>query len=139
MSNGLHSSSRAARPAGEAGEPRRARARVAAVQMVSGPEVAGNLREAGRLIEMAAARGAELIALPEYFPIMGMDERDKVKVREEEGSGPIQAFLANAARTHKVWIVGGSVPLVASRSIRPSDASGCRSATTCGFPSSIAR
>jgi nitrilase len=84
--------------------------------MVSGPEVAPNLHEAGRLIEMAAARGAELIALPEYFPIMGMDERDKVKVREEEGSGPIQAFLSEAARRHKVWIVGGSVPLTASTS-----------------------
>jgi nitrilase len=113
MSNQPIAASRATNAAGEA---RRTRARVAAVQMVSGPEVAANLREAGRLIEMAAARGAELIALPEYFPIMGMDERDKVKVREEEGSGPIQAFLANVARTHKVWIVGGSVPLVASTS-----------------------
>jgi nitrilase len=84
--------------------------------MVSGPEVAANLHEAGRLIEVAAARGAELIALPEYFPIMGIDERDKVRVREEEGSGPIQAFLADAARRHKVWIIGGSVPLVASTS-----------------------
>jgi deaminated glutathione amidase len=115
MSNGLHSS-REANLTTEAAAPRRTRVRVAAVQMVSGPEVAANLREAGRLIEMAAGRGAELIGLPEYFPIMGMDERDKVKVREEEGSGPIQGFLADAARRHKVWIIGGSVPLVASTS-----------------------
>ena len=33
---------------------RRSPRAVAAVQMVSGPEVAANLREAGRLIEMAA-------------------------------------------------------------------------------------
>jgi deaminated glutathione amidase len=90
--------------------------RVAAVQMVSGPEVDPNLREAGRLIEIAVKRGANLVALPEYFPIMGMDERDKVKVREEEGSGPIQTFLAETARTHGIWLVGGSVPLVASTS-----------------------
>jgi deaminated glutathione amidase len=92
------------------------RTRVAAVQMVSGPEVGPNLREAERLIEQAAARGAQLVALPEYFPIMGMDERDKVRVREEQGSGPIQDFLAATAKRLKIWIVGGSVPLVASTS-----------------------
>jgi len=107
------------RPADTSGErvyETRPRARVAAVQMVSGPEVGPNLREAERLIEQAAARGAELVALPEYFPIMGMNERDKVRVREEEGSGPIQDFLASTARRLKIWIVGGSVPLVASTS-----------------------
>jgi deaminated glutathione amidase len=89
-------------------------ARVAAVQMTSGPVVEDNLKEAGRLIEMAVDRGAQLVALPEYFPIFGLDERDKVKVREEQGAGPIQAFLAETARRHRIWLVGGSVPLVAS-------------------------
>jgi len=88
--------------------------RVAAVQMVSGPVVAENLAEAARLIKSAAEQGAKLVGLPEYFPIMGMNEHDKVKVREEEGAGPIQAFLSAAAREHGIWIVGGSVPLVAS-------------------------
>ena len=88
--------------------------RVAAVQMISGPEVDANLSEAERLIAEAVDGGAKLVALPEYFPIMGMDERDKVKVREELGRGPIQAFLADTARKHGIWIVGGSVPLVAS-------------------------
>jgi predicted amidohydrolase len=89
------------------------KARVAAVQMTSGPRVPDNLAEAARLVENAVDRGAQLVALPEYFPIFGLDERDKVKVREEEGSGPIQAFLAETARRHKIWLVGGSVPLVA--------------------------
>jgi nitrilase len=88
--------------------------RIAAVQMASGPKVDANIREAARLIEMAAGQGAKLVALPEYFPIMGMDERDKVKVREHEGDGPIQAFLSSTARKHGIWIVGGSLPLVAS-------------------------
>ena len=88
--------------------------RVAAVQMVSGPDVAENLAEAARLIKSAADQGAQLVGLPEYFPIMGMHEQDKVKVREQEGAGPIQAFLSAAAREHGIWIVGGSVPLVAS-------------------------
>jgi len=88
--------------------------RVAAVQMASGPHVEANLTEAARLIEMAAAQGAKLVALPEYFPILGMNERDKVRVREAPGSGPIQAFLSATARALGIWIVGGSVPLVAS-------------------------
>ena len=86
--------------------------RLAALQMVSTPRVTDNLAEAGRLIATAAAQGANLVALPEYFGIMGMKDTDKVDVRETEGSGPIQSFLSNAAKTHGVWIVGGSAPLV---------------------------
>jgi nitrilase len=41
--------------------------RVAAVQMVSTPRVAENLETAAVLIDEAAATGARLIALPEYF------------------------------------------------------------------------
>jgi nitrilase len=88
--------------------------KVAAVQLASGPSVAANLNEARRLIAMAAKQGAKLVALPEYFAIMGMQDTDKVKVREAEGSGPIQQFLADTAKRHKIWLVGGSVPLVSS-------------------------
>jgi predicted amidohydrolase len=88
--------------------------RVAALQMVSVPRVEDNLAEAGRLIALAAAQGADLVALPEYFGIMGMKDTDKVDVREVEGSGAIQSFLSAAAKQHGVWIVGGSAPLVAN-------------------------
>jgi deaminated glutathione amidase len=86
--------------------------RVAAIQMVSAPEVAPNLAVAGRLVAAAAAAGAKLVALPEYFCILGRHETDKVKVREREGTGPIQDFLADAARRNRVWIVGGTLPLI---------------------------
>lgn len=92
--------------------------RVAAVQLASGPSVAANLNEARRLIAMAAKQGAKLVALPEYFAIMGMQDTDKVKVREEEGKGPIQQFLAETAKKHKIWLVGGSVPLVSNEASR---------------------
>jgi nitrilase len=87
--------------------------RVAGVQMASGPNVSANLNEAGRLIEMAAAQGAKLVALPEYFAIMGMRPSDKVRVREKDGDGPIQNFLAETARRLKIWLVGCSVPMAA--------------------------
>ena len=88
--------------------------RVAAIQMVSAPEVAANLEAAGRLIAQAAAAGAKLVALPEYFCILGRHDTDKVKVREADGAGPIQDFLAAAASRHRVWLVGGTLPLVSS-------------------------
>jgi len=85
--------------------------RVAALQMVSTPEVMPNLESADRLIAAAAAAGARLVALPENFYLIGRHEADKVKVREPEGVGPIQSFLAAAARRHRVWIVGGTAPI----------------------------
>ena len=85
--------------------------KVAAVQMASGPNVAGNLKEANRLIEMAAVQGARLVVLPEYFPIIGMKDTDKIAVREQAGIGMIQSFLSETARRHKIWLVGGSIPL----------------------------
>ncbi len=87
--------------------------RVAAIQMASGPNIDANLIEAGRLLNQAAEQGARLVVLPENFAFMGLTEHDKVKVREREGDGPIQAFLADAARRLGIWLVGGTVPLEA--------------------------
>jgi deaminated glutathione amidase len=86
-------------------------ARIAAIQMVSGPEVAPNLAAAERLIAAAAAAGAQLAALPENFYLIGRHETDKVAVREPDGNGPIQAFLSSTAKKHRLWIVGGTAPI----------------------------
>ncbi len=96
------------KPAAQAGA-----VRVAAIQMASGPNVASNLAEAERLIELAVGGGARLVALPEFFAIMAMKDADVVKAREAEGRGPVQAFLSRMAKKHKIWLIGGSVPLEA--------------------------
>ena len=88
--------------------------KVAAIQMASGPNVAGNLNEARRLIAEAAEQDARLVVLPEFFAIMGMSEQDKIDAREQPGRGMIQSFLSETARRHKIWLVGGSIPLAAS-------------------------
>lgn len=85
---------------------------VACIQMASGPKVGANLLEAERLIGEAVSQGAELVVLPENFAIMGKTERDKVKVRELAGDGPIQTFLSKQAARHGIWLVGGTIPLV---------------------------
>ncbi|RXN90960.1 acyltransferase [Achromobacter aloeverae] len=86
--------------------------KVAAIQMVSTPDVQENIQAAGALIAEAAADGAALVALPEYFCLMGRKDTDKVAARENEGDGPIQAFLAQQARTHGIYVVGGTLPMV---------------------------
>jgi nitrilase len=88
--------------------------RIAAVQMISTPEVAPNLATAGRLVAEAAMQGAQLVVLPEYFPIIGGSDADRLAVRESEGRGPIQDFLAETAVRHGIWLVGGSLPLMAN-------------------------
>ena len=92
--------------------------RVAALQMVSTPERDRNLADAERLIAQAAADGAQLVLLPEYFCFMGFKDTDKLTVRESYGDGPIQQFLADATRRHKVWIIGGTLPLKAPEETR---------------------
>ncbi|WP_309638490.1 carbon-nitrogen hydrolase family protein [Methylibium sp.] len=85
--------------------------KIAAVQMLSTPRVADNLARAAALIAEAAATGAELVALPEYFCLMGERDTDKLAHAEAPGDGPIQAMLAASARANGVWLVGGTLPL----------------------------
>jgi len=87
--------------------------RVAAVQMVSTTSVDANLAAVQPLIAEAAAGGARLVLLPEYFCLMGRQDIDKVALCEADGSGPIQDFLAGQARSYGVWLVGGTLPLKA--------------------------
>jgi len=86
---------------------------VAAIQMISSPELAANLAAARRLVGQAAAAGATLVVLPEYWAIMGHSDSDKVAIAEQPGSGPIQDCMAELARLHKIWLIGGTLPLVA--------------------------
>ncbi len=90
--------------------------RIAAIQMTSGPEVGSNLAEAARLIGQAVDAGATMVALPENFAIMPMQEGDRLAVVEKDGAGPIQDFLCEQARQHRIWLIGGTMPLQARQS-----------------------
>jgi len=85
--------------------------RIAALQMVSTPDVEANLASARRLCRQAAAAGTRLVALPEYFCLMGRRDEDKLAIAEDDSGGPIQEALSDIARQEGLWVVGGTLPL----------------------------
>jgi nitrilase len=86
--------------------------KAAVIQLVSGPKVEENLSIVSALVEDAHREGAAVVALPEYFAIMGLSDQDKVAVREALDEGPIQACLSALAKKYSLYIVGGTLPLV---------------------------
>lgn len=95
--------------------------RVAAVQMVSTPDVAENLAAAGQLVSQAAHDGARVAVLPEYFCLMGQNDRDKLRHAEDAipmgqaagAASPIQHALSALAARLGIWVIGGTLPIVA--------------------------
>ena len=94
--------------------------KVAAVQMVSGPDVDRNLEVADGLLAQAAKQGAKLALLPEYFCLMSGNDRDKLGIMEPdageqpleaEAEVPLQCFLSDAARRYGMTVLGGTVPM----------------------------
>jgi len=85
--------------------------KIAALQMVSTPNVARNLDCAASLIDQAARAGAKLVSLPEYFCHLGVRDTDKLAIAEHDGAGPIQQLLSDCARRAGVWVVGGTLPM----------------------------
>jgi len=83
--------------------------KAAAIQMASGPSIAANLTEAGRLIQIAAEGGASLVVLPENFALMPVEASERISAAEEYGTGPIQDFVSAQAAMHKIWIVAGTI------------------------------
>jgi len=85
--------------------------KAAAIQMTSTRDTRQNLVEAGRLIDIAAEQGAQLVVLPENFSFMGSTDVERSAAVERYGDGPAQAFLAETAERHSLWIVGGTIPI----------------------------
>jgi predicted amidohydrolase len=87
--------------------------KIAAVQMVSAPVPEQNFIAARRLVAQAVQQGAQLVLLPEYWPVMGMHESDKAGYAEQEtDAGPIQRCMSDIAREHRIWLIGGTLPMV---------------------------
>jgi nitrilase len=79
--------------------------------MVSTPDWPSNRAAADRLVREAAAAGAGLVLLPEYFCLIGHHDSDKLALAEDAGRGPMQDFLSSLAAELGVWLVGGTLPV----------------------------
>jgi deaminated glutathione amidase len=80
----------------------------AAVQMTSTADVERNLAEAERLVAAAAARGAQLVGLPENFAFL---RSEGVPIPESQSlDGPWVRRMAELARRHRITLLLGSLP-----------------------------
>lgn len=93
--------------------------RVAALQMVSGNDIAANLASAEKLITQAAGDGAQLLVLPEAFALFGSGGQEQLGASEAGAAPRVRTFLAEQAARNKVWIVGGTIPLLDEGLSRP--------------------
>lgn len=84
---------------------------IAAVQMVSGTDVAHNIAAMQNLVGQAAASGADWVLLPEYWAILGRHDSDKLVFAETLGAGRLQAAMSEMAAMHQIVLFGGSIPL----------------------------
>ncbi len=82
-------------------------ARVGIVQLCSTDQIEANLETAAEFVGEAASRGAEWVALPENFAFM---RREGLPVREaaQPIGGSITKALAEMAREHGIWLLGGT-------------------------------
>ncbi|MFV8570455.1 carbon-nitrogen hydrolase family protein [Marinobacter sp. SBS5] len=85
--------------------------KVAAIQMVSGHDIAVNLAEAARLLKEAAEHGAKVAVLPENFAVLATSQMQTCGQQEASENPVVRRFLAEQARALRLWIVGGSMPL----------------------------
>jgi deaminated glutathione amidase len=82
--------------------------RVAAVQTTAGPDRDRNLERAADLVEEAAAHGAELVVLPEYFSVAG--DPSTLRRSAEALDGPTITWATQLARRLEIRLVAGSFP-----------------------------
>jgi len=81
--------------------------RAAAVQLTSTPDRGRNLEAADRLTREAAAQGAELVVLPEKWPVLGTPE--ETAAGAEPLDGPSVAWARDIARELGIDLVAGSL------------------------------
>ena len=101
--------------------------RAAAVQMISSTDPDNNINTMKRLVRQAAEQGADWVLLPEYWPLMGRKDTDKLAFAEplvgsnfsetchtgfgETRYARFQTTLSETAVECGVVLFGGTIPL----------------------------
>ena len=82
---------------------------VACIQLNAGADVDANLAAATQAVRTAAARGAQLIALPEYCVLLDGSGRVMRDRSPEESQHPALPALRALARETQAWLLIGSL------------------------------
>ena len=101
--------------------------RAAAMQMISSTDPDANIDTMKRLVRQAAEQGADWVLLPEYWPLMGRKDTDKLAFAEplvngrfdetryvrfsETRCARFQTTLSETAAECDVVLFGGTIPL----------------------------
>lgn len=85
--------------------------KAAVVQMASGREPTLNLETAAARVAEAVAQGAQLVVLPENFAVYNPVDLPSLAEVAGDPQAPFQTFLSRLARQHRIWLVGGSIPV----------------------------
>ena len=88
--------------------PMSERVRIACVQMTSHADKAANLEKAERLVERAAAAGADVVVLPEKWNAIGGSATLHEAAETLDGGESVEAMRSWAAG-HGITLVGGSI------------------------------
>jgi deaminated glutathione amidase len=86
--------------------------KAACIQFSARPEIGTNLKTSLRLTREAAAAGAELVTLPEYFSGVRTEGHRVVPTSFREGEHPAIPAFAAAAKDLSLWVLLGSLGIV---------------------------
>jgi predicted amidohydrolase len=81
--------------------------RVAAIQLNANEDTARNLATADRLVRQAASEGAELVALPEKWTVLG--KREHMEAGAQTLDGPAISWARDTARELGIDLLAGSM------------------------------
>ncbi|MDV6315959.1 carbon-nitrogen hydrolase family protein [Idiomarina sp. HP20-50] len=79
--------------------------------MSSRPDPQDNLATVARLLEQLPAARPQLVVLPEAFSCFGAGDRAQLAMAEAYQDGEVQRELSSLAKTHGIYLIGGTLPL----------------------------
>ena len=84
---------------------------VACIQNRAGPDVAANIAETAALARQAAGKGAQLVALPEYFSALSSEGPKLTMPAFAEADHPALPAFSALSRDLGIWSLLGSLPI----------------------------
>ncbi len=88
------------------------KAKLAAVQITTGPDVEKNLAAVEKQIIIAAKSGANIIALPEVFACYDSQKYLALGQQEMNALGNLRDRMAGWAKDNQVYLIGGTIPVL---------------------------